>query len=76
MRRRRTPYEADILRARLVREGYPLPDLTLEENERYWVSLVSHRRRAHLRQLLDMTDTQIDAEVARVRTQRLLAGRR
>lgn len=65
-----------MLRARLVREGYPLPDLTPEENERYWASLVSRRRRAHLRQLLDMTDTDIDAEVARLRTQRLLAGRR
>ena len=65
-----------MLRARLVREGYPLSDLTPEENERYWASLVSGRRRAHLRQLLDMTDAEIDTIIVRLRAQRFLAGRR
>lgn len=75
-RRRRTPEEADALRARLVREGYPLPDLTHEENERIWMSLVARRRRPHVLRLLGMTESQIEGAIGRLRTQRLLVRHR
>jgi hypothetical protein len=57
----------DALRARMVRIGGPLPDLTEAENDRVWRSLTSHRRRPQLQALLGMSNAQIDQALARVR---------
>ena len=57
----------DALRARMVRVGGPLPDLTDAENERVWRSLTSRRRRPQLQALLGMSDAKIDQLVARMR---------
>ena len=46
-RRRRHPTEVDELRARMLLQGFPLPDLTPKENERLFSSLL-HRRRLPL----------------------------
>jgi hypothetical protein len=60
----------DALRARMVRVGGPLPDLTDAENERVWRSLTSRRRRPQLQALLGMSDAQIDQVLARMRLAR------
>lgn len=70
LRWRRTPEEADTLRARLVREGYPLSDLTARENEQFWWSLVGRRRRGQLLTLLGIADTELEVAIDRVRRQR------
>jgi|GEM_PF-2504050 len=68
--RRRTWEKMDALRARMVRVGGPLPDLTEAENERVWRSLTSRRRRPQLQGLLGMSDGQIDQTLARMRVVR------
>jgi hypothetical protein len=67
----------DRLRARMVREGYPLPDLIPEVNERVWYSLAGRRRRPQLQALLGLRDDEIDAQVRSLRAQRTaLTGKR
>jgi hypothetical protein len=76
-RGRRTPEEADALRAHLVRQGYPLAMLTPRENEQFWWSLVGRRRRPQLLALLGMNEPQLAAAIDRVRRQRrAVTGRR
>jgi len=60
----------DALRARMIRVGGPLPDLTDAENDRVWRSLTSRRRRPQLHALLGMSDAQIDQVLARMRRAR------
>ena len=75
--RRRSPEEADQLRARMILEGYPLPDLTSRENEQFWWSLVGQRRRPHLLALVGMTDDELRTATDRVRRKRqAITGRR
>ena len=77
LRQRRSPEEADALRARMVREGYPLAELSARENEQFWWSLVGRRRRPHLLPLLRMTQTELERGIERVRRQRRqVTGRR
>lgn len=54
----------------MVREGYPLPDLTSAENERIWTSLIQRRRRPQLAALLELPDTEIDARITALRETR------
>ena len=63
---RRTPIEADQLRARMIREGYPLGDLTTKENNRMWVTLTQRRRWPQLQQVTGMTDAQLQARVKQI----------
>ena len=75
--KRRTPEEADQLRARMIREGYPLLDLTPRENEQFWWTLVNQRRRPQLLALLGITYDELHAALDRVRRQRqVTTGRR
>ena len=77
MRQRRSPEEADALRARMVREGYPLASLTARENEQFWWSLVGRRRRPQLLSLLHISETELEHGIERVRRQRRsVTGRR
>jgi hypothetical protein len=73
---RRTWEEMDRLRARMVREGFPLPELTATENERVWRSLTGRRRRPQLQALLGISDGQIDQALARMHMARLLLRNR
>jgi hypothetical protein len=76
-RQRRSPEEADALRARMVRAGYPLAELSARENEQFWWSLVGRRRRPQLLSLLRMTETELERGIERVRRQRRqVTGRR
>jgi hypothetical protein len=78
-RQRRSPEEADAVRARMVREGYPLAELSARENEQFWWSLVGRRRRRRpqLLALLRMTETELEWGIERVRRQRRqVTGRR
>jgi len=70
--RRRTWEQMDTLRARMVREGFPLADLTAAENVRVWRSLTARRRRPELQAVLGMTDGQIDQALTRMRLVRQL----
>ena len=77
MRQRRSPEEADAVRARMVREGYPLAGLSTRENEQFWWSLVGRRRRPQLLSLLRMTEAELEHGIERVRRQRRhVTGRR
>ena len=61
----------------MIREGYPLLDLTPRENEQFWWTLVNQRRRPQLLALLQMTDDKLCAALDRVRRQRqATTGRR
>ena len=67
----------DILRARMLQEGYPLADLTPQENRRVWVSLAQRRRRSQLQVILGWDDILIEARVRDVRRQyRQVTGKR
>ena len=66
-RRRLTPEEMDALKARLVREGYPLHDSTKQGNETIWKSLTRGVRRGHLLALLAMTPEQYDQRLPELR---------
>jgi hypothetical protein len=74
---RRSPAEADVLRARMLREGYPLRDLTRKENEWVWISLTQGRRWDHLHQLTGMDRAQFRARLRELSAQHVAAtGRR
>jgi hypothetical protein len=61
----------------MVREGYPLTELSARENEQFWWSLVGRRRRSQLLTLLRMTEAELEQGVERVRRQRRrVTGRR
>jgi hypothetical protein len=76
-RLRRSPEEADALRACMVRAGYPLAELSARENEQFWWSLVGRRRRPQLLSLLRMTETELERGIECVRRQRRqVTGRR
>jgi hypothetical protein len=75
-RHRRTWEEMDALRARMVREGFPLAELTGAENWRVWQSLLTRRRRPQLQALLGMTEQQLEAATAQLRLQRQLVKER
>jgi hypothetical protein len=54
----------------MVREGYPLAELSARENEQFWWSLVGRRRRPQLLKILHMTDARLEHGIDRVRHQR------
>ena len=54
------------MRARMVREGYPLADLEDRANEAVWYSLAKRTRRPQLASLLQLGEDQLDAAVAHV----------
>lgn len=61
----------------MIRDGYPLPDLTPRENEQFWWTLVNQRRRPQLLALLGMSDDELRMALNRVRQQRkATTGRR
>jgi hypothetical protein len=61
----------------MVREGYPLADLSARENEQFWWSLVGRRRRPQLLSRLRVTEAELERGIDRVRHQRQrLTGRR
>jgi hypothetical protein len=63
----------DQLKARMVREGFPLPDLSPQLNENVWRSLSGRVRRRELQALLGMSDAQIDHAVRDLRGMRTVA---
>jgi len=76
-KRRLTLEQMDAIKARMLREGYPLSDGTAQGNETIWRSLTRRVRRPQLQALLGWTDAQIDARVRELRKQRRdLTGRR
>ncbi len=66
---RRTPEEADRLRARMIREGYPLADLARKENDYFWQTLTQRRRWEQLQALTGMSDEALRARVKEMRRQ-------
>lgn len=60
----------DALRARMMREGYLLKELTPKERERVWYSLAQKRRRSQLAALLGVPEDALDALVTQVRKER------
>jgi hypothetical protein len=76
-KRRLSWEQMDQLKARMVREGYPLSKLSPSINEAVWYSLAKRVRRPQLHALLGMTDEQIDNAVRDLRGMRqLTTGRR
>ncbi len=74
---RRTPEEMDYLRARMIREGFPLLNISDNENLRTWVTITQHRRWEQLRSIVQMTDEQIAQRMDDIRRQvRDRTGRR
>lgn len=69
---RRTWEEMDALKARMIREGFPLPDHTAAVSERVWRSLAGRIRREQLLALLDMNSEEVERRIREVRRQRLL----
>ena len=77
MRVRRTPEQADMLRARMLHEGYPLADLSRKDNDYVWVSLTQRRRWRQLQQVTGLSDGQLDAQVKAISAQHFaLTGRK
>jgi hypothetical protein len=72
---RRTPEQADVLRAAMLTQGYPLGELSEKENERVFASLVERRRQPQVLTLLHWTPEQYDAAVKQVRRQRQATGK-
>ena len=66
---RRTPPEMDALRARMIREGYPLSDLTTRDNARLWKTLTEQRRWSYLQRLTGMTEAELSERVREIRRQ-------
>ncbi len=64
---RRTPIQMDELRARMIREGYPLDGLSRKEMDRVWVSLTQKRRWPELQRLTGMEDAQLIERVRQIR---------
>jgi hypothetical protein len=73
--RRRRWEQMDALRARMLREGYPLTGLSDKANEAVWYSLAKRTRRAQLAALLGMTPDQVEPAVVEVRKKRRATGR-
>ena len=70
-RSRRTPAEADDLRARMIREGYPLAGISTKENNRLWVTLTQERRWGHLQRLTGMTAAALRVRIKQINAQHL-----
>jgi hypothetical protein len=64
--KRRTWEEMDALRAQMVRDGFPLPELTDAENDRVRRSLFDGRRRPQLQASLGMSERELDAALEKV----------
>ncbi len=61
----------------MVREGYPLPELTPRENNRLWVTLTQRRRWNELLRLVGMTDGTLQARIKEISRQHLaVTGRK
>lgn len=58
-----TPEQADQLRARMIREGYPLEDQERAMNERLRQSLIVQTRRSQLKKLTNMSDAQLSKRI-------------
>jgi hypothetical protein len=58
-----TPEQADQLRARMIREGYPLADQDRAMNERLRQSLVMQTRRSQLKKVTNMSDAQLSKRI-------------
>ena len=59
----------DALRARMIREGYPLAGLSRKDNDRVWVSLSQKRRWPQLQGLTGMSDADLWEQVKAIRRQ-------
>lgn len=66
---RRTPIQMDELRARMIREGYPMGGLSRDEMNRVWVSLTEKRRWPHLQALTGMDAATLADRVRIIRQQ-------
>jgi len=61
----------------MIREGYPLADLTTRENNRIWVTLTQKRRWPQLQRLTGMTDSDLQVRVKAISRQHYgLTGRK
>jgi hypothetical protein len=61
----------------MIREGYPLVDLTSKENAWVWMSLSQHRRAEQLQALTGMDEAQLQARIRVIRQQvKAATGRR
>jgi hypothetical protein len=61
----------------MIREGYPLADLTPRENNRIWVTLTQKRRWSQLQQLTGMTDADLRMRIKEISRQHFtLTGRK
>ena len=59
----------DALRARMIREGYPLAGLARRDSARVWVSLTQQRRWSYLQRLTGMTEAELSERVREIRRQ-------
>ena len=59
-------FNEDQLRARMLHEGYPLPDLDQATNGAIWHSLTAGVRRAELQQLTELSEAEIVARLAAI----------
>ncbi|MBA3826681.1 MAG: hypothetical protein H0X24_22630 [Ktedonobacterales bacterium] len=73
---RRTPPEMDELRARMIREGYPLAGLSRDAMNRVWVSLTEKRRWPHLQVLTGMDAAALADRVRIIRQQYKAANKK
>ena len=61
----------------MIREGYPLVDLTPRENNRIWVTLTQKRRWPQLQGLTGMTDGDLQTRIKAISRQHFdLTGRK
>lgn len=67
---RRSFEQMDLLRARMLSEGYPLAELSDAENERVFQSLVQKRRQPQVLEQLNWDESRYEAVLRQVRTQR------
>ena len=68
-RRRLAPEEMDALKARMVREGYPLLDSSKQGNETIYKSLTRGVRREQVLALVGMTSQQFEPRLQELRRQ-------
>lgn len=73
---RRSFEQMDLLRARMLSEGYPLAELSDAENERVFQSLVQKRRQPQVLEQLNWDEGRYEAALRQVRTQRQATGKK
>lgn len=73
---RRSFEQMDLLRARMLSEGYPLAELSDAENERVFQSLAQKRRQPQVLEQLNWDEGRYEAALRQVRMQRQAAGKK